>query len=61
MAETFECGDTVKLASGGPCMTVTYVSANGDVLCEWFDGNGTLEQAGFKPKLLVRASAKSQD
>jgi uncharacterized protein YodC (DUF2158 family) len=55
MADIFKLGDTVKLASGGPDMTVSYVTAGGDVLCEWFDNNGTLQQAGFKASLLVQA------
>ena len=49
--ETFKVGDTVRLKSGGPLMTVTGVSqADGGqkVWTSWFDSAGK-EQKGFYP------------
>lgn len=39
----FKSGDTVKLKSGGPVMTIKWI--NGDeVACAWFDGKKPLSQ-----------------
>jgi uncharacterized protein YodC (DUF2158 family) len=37
--EDFAIGDVVQLRSGGPKMTVHGVVSDGDVVCQWFEGN----------------------
>jgi uncharacterized protein YodC (DUF2158 family) len=49
MAE-FKPGETVRLKSGGPLMTVKSISASsGDVWCEWFDDKDVPQGRGFQP------------
>lgn len=36
--EIFKCGDTVKLKSGGPVMTVFRYTTERVVVCKWFAG-----------------------
>ena len=50
--DTFKPGDTVKLKSGGPLMTVNDVDGN-DVICVWFEGKDINERA-FKSATLKR-------
>lgn len=52
----FEIGDTVRLKSGGPLMTVHDIGdyslsggPNPGLLCVWFDGSKRVEQV-FHPK-----------
>jgi uncharacterized protein YodC (DUF2158 family) len=40
----FEIGDVVKLRSGGPKMTVHGLVSDGDVVCQWFEGNEVHEE-----------------
>lgn len=47
----FEEGDTVKLKSGGPTMTVEGESQFGGIVCTWFDGN-EVKSRSFMPKSL---------
>lgn len=56
MSEGFNPGDTVKLKSGGPIMTVESVgpeamSNKTMVFCTWFDGSNRKSDA-FLPALL---------
>jgi len=37
--EDFEIGDVVQLRSGGPKITVHGLVSDGDVVCQWFEGN----------------------
>ncbi|VTU22937.1 putative small protein [Variovorax sp. PBL-H6] len=49
-APTFKIGDTVRLKSGGPEMTVNSVPDhyNSHYNCQWFAGK-KLESGGFQP------------
>jgi uncharacterized protein YodC (DUF2158 family) len=42
--EDFEIGDVVQLRSGGPKMTVHSLVSDGDVVCQWFEGNEVHEE-----------------
>jgi uncharacterized protein YodC (DUF2158 family) len=47
MLDRIEIGDTVKLKSGGPFMTVSSIS--GDfVSCEWFDMHNQAQTKSFR-------------
>ena len=35
-SDSTKLGDVVRLKSGGPAMTVTYISDEGKLQCEWF-------------------------
>jgi uncharacterized protein YodC (DUF2158 family) len=48
----FKSGDTVRLKSGGPLMTVQLIASDGDVWCEWFDAKQEHQSRGFKPSSL---------
>jgi uncharacterized protein YodC (DUF2158 family) len=57
--EQLKVGDTVKLKSGGPLMTVTAVghddTSRGPVIwCSWFDDKGK-ESTGYFPAAAVKA------
>jgi len=43
MSENFQVGDVVRLKSGGPAMTITYVGAD-EAACEWFDEKKNMPQ-----------------
>ncbi|MHC2993900.1 MAG: DUF2158 domain-containing protein [Candidatus Atribacteria bacterium] len=54
--QEFQNGETVRLISGGPIMTVRSISEyDGDVHCQWFAGK-KLESGEFPPDSLVRVS-----
>lgn len=50
---TFNPGDTVRLKSGGPLMTVQSIQRDGDVWCEWFNEKEEPKSQGFKATSLV--------
>lgn len=48
---TFKIGDTVRLKSGGPPMTVKIADYADAVVCVWFD-NGTQKDGTFHAAML---------
>ncbi len=48
----FNPGDTVRLKSGGPVMTVSKL-INNFVHCTWFDEKHKLQSGSFTPEQLV--------
>ena len=52
----FQVGDVVQLKSGGPHMTIQYVSKETeDVTCVWFEGT-TEKREDFNRRALVTAA-----
>jgi uncharacterized protein YodC (DUF2158 family) len=51
MAEEIRPGSVVRLASGGPAMTVKKFLEGGDAVCQWFDDktlmDGTFPRASL--------------
>jgi uncharacterized protein YodC (DUF2158 family) len=59
MAEAFKEGDTVRLKSNGPLMTVAGVSQSGAVECHWFNHTGsefTPKFEQYRPAMLKRVT-----
>ena len=53
----FKLGDTVRLRSGGPIMTINAKMSGGDWRCQWFSGGGNkLEHADFADEALEAAN-----
>jgi uncharacterized protein YodC (DUF2158 family) len=46
MTEEFKAGDTVRLKSGGPLMTIQEIDGAGFATCDWFT-KGKREQGVF--------------
>lgn len=61
--EKFKVGDTIKLRSGGPLMTITDIGTNDDgsqkIWTAWFDKNDK-EATGFYPAAAVEAADGSE-
>ena len=57
--QEFKTGDTVKLISGGPIMTVK-IHDYDQVECQWFAGK-KLESGYFPPDSLIRASVDEKE
>jgi uncharacterized protein YodC (DUF2158 family) len=59
MAKKWNPGDVVRLASGGPDMTVQRVKERKGqewmVFCVWFDKDGNVVENCFEPETLVEA------
>lgn len=49
----FKPGDTVRLKSGGPLMTVEQI-INGLVRCSWFSEKNELKSQSFQPAALEK-------
>ncbi len=58
--QAFKTGDTVKLISGGPVMTVKNPRHFDWVLCQWFAGK-KLEQGDFSPDSLIRVDINEKE
>lgn len=56
-SSSFQIGDVVRLKSGGPDMTVTYLGTDGQIQCEWYEG-GQFAHHAFPPAALVKAEPK---
>jgi uncharacterized protein YodC (DUF2158 family) len=51
----FNIGHVVQLKSGGPHMTVSYISDKGNISCHWFNEKAHEYEhkfAEFKPEML---------
>ncbi|MBF0169404.1 MAG: DUF2158 domain-containing protein [Alphaproteobacteria bacterium] len=46
MSTSFSVGDTVRLKSGGPVMTIEKME-NDRIFCVWFDSKNELQRNGF--------------
>jgi len=57
--QKFQTGETVKLISGGPTMTVKGSDYN-SVDCQWFAGK-KLESGYFPPDSLIRVSVDEKE
>jgi uncharacterized protein YodC (DUF2158 family) len=54
MEELFEIGDTVRLISGGPLMTVSkYTEASKEVTCIWFNALDDKCESTFDQNVLI--------
>ena len=51
---TIRPGDTVKLKSGGPVMTIDSIDIVGKFVCHWFEGRAR-KTAEFSPNALILA------
>jgi len=59
--QEFRTGDTVKLISGGPIMTVENPNyLDNKVLCQWFAGK-KLEHGDFPPNSLTRVNINEEE
>jgi uncharacterized protein YodC (DUF2158 family) len=53
-------GDTVKLKSGGPLMTVHSIEKSGDIYCQWFAGDEDKVRTGFFPPDSLQLAVKKK-
>lgn len=51
--KTFKNGDTVKLNSGGPIMTIDGNDGYGGVICQWFNKNEEIKKEVFNEESLT--------
>jgi uncharacterized protein YodC (DUF2158 family) len=52
MESTFTIGEVVTLQSGGPAMTVEYITDGYNIKCVWFNKRQKLKRGEFKPSIL---------
>ena len=57
--DTFNPGDVVKLNSGGPAMTISYIGRSDDrrIYCQWFHGND-LTEGSFYAEALTKTEPR---
>jgi uncharacterized protein YodC (DUF2158 family) len=58
--EDFNCGDTVKLKSGGPNMTVDNASSS-RITCVWFDEAKTYHMRTFDQGAIEKVPAEKTE
>lgn len=57
--EAIKVGDVVKLNSGGPPMTATFIESNGVIVCAWIHSDGNSYNHGrFHPSIIVRQASR---
>ncbi|WP_353460306.1 YodC family protein [Halomonas elongata] len=61
MSNQFKPGDTVRLSSGGPLMTVEQDRGDGTYFVKWFDDNNKLHSDGFSAEILVHDDGTPPD
>jgi uncharacterized protein YodC (DUF2158 family) len=59
MTDGFSVGETVRLRSGGPLMTINEKAQGGGLLCVWFAGS-EVKHHTFKPEALEAAGRDSE-
>jgi uncharacterized protein YodC (DUF2158 family) len=52
MESTFTIGEVVRIKSGGPAMTVEYITDGYNIKCVWFNKRQKLKRGEFKPSIL---------
>lgn len=50
-----QAGDTARLNSGGPTMSVQWVDEYGSAYCIWFDSKGLKQDGRFNVACLIKA------
>lgn len=62
---SFKVGDTVRLKSGGPVMTVIYLYTRAEqdynIVCGWFDNTGNMRDYSFNDEIIVPAEPFDQE
>ena len=53
MSDALKPGMTVKLKSGGPLMTITWINKEGQAGCTWFSADGKSQKGVFPVEALV--------
>ena len=48
----FKVGDTVRLKSGGPLMTIDQIDPQSGIWCTWFDDKNKRQTDSFKAAVL---------
>ncbi len=56
---TLKVGDTVRLKSGGPIMTIDALDAHEQVICTWFEGKGAKKKQDRFPIATLEPAKKS--
>lgn len=59
-SQEFKTGDTVKLISGGPVMSVKNPNHFNWVICQWFAGK-KLEEGQFASESLIRVDINEKE
>lgn len=52
MESTFQIGEVVRVKSGGPAMTIEYITDSYNIKCVWFNKRQKLKRGEFKSSTL---------